>query len=108
MIDQKILEKIKSGAMVIVTEKIKDKEKERTSNFKGIVLMRKHGSETGATFTVRSVVDGIGVEKAYPINSPIISSVKILSSPKKVKKSKLYFLRNVSKKRSRQKIGIAA
>ena len=105
--DKEILSQIKSGALVIVTERIKEKDKERQSNFKGVVLARKHGAGQSATFTVRAVVDGVGVEKVYPINSPIIAGVKIVSTPKKVRRSKLYFLRNVSKKQSRKKIGLA-
>jgi len=98
--DKEILDKIKPGAMVSVQD--------RFGTFAGIVLARKHGNEIGATFTVRSTVAGVGVEKIYPINSPNILKVKILSSPKKVHRSKLYFLRNISKKKSRQKIGVAA
>lgn len=108
MITKEISDKIKSGALVAVVEKIKEGEKERQSQFKGVVLARKHGDEKGATFTVRSVVDGVGVEKVYPIQSPSIVSVKVLSSPKKVGRSKLYYLRKVSKKKSRQKIGVTA
>lgn len=105
---EEILAKIKPGAMIRVSELIKEGDKERISNFKGIVIARKHGKETGATFTVRATLSGVGVEKVYPINSPLISKVEIISSPKKVKRAKLYFLRKVSKKVSRQKIGIAA
>lgn len=108
MIDVEILKQIKSGAMVKVSETIKEGEKERISNFKGVIISRKHGKEAGATFTVRATVDGVGVEKIYPINSPVIAKVEILSSPKKVHRSKLYFLRGISKKKSRQKIGVAA
>ncbi|MEE8131550.1 MAG: 50S ribosomal protein L19 [Candidatus Paceibacterota bacterium] len=108
MIKEEILEKIKSGAMVRVSEKIKEGEKERTSRFKGLVISRKHGNETGATFTVRSTVADVGVEKTYPIHSPIIGKVEIISSPKKVHRSKLYFVRKLSKKKSRKKIGVAA
>lgn len=108
MINEKTLEQIKPGAQVIVTERLREKEKERQSQFKGIVLARKHGSQQGATFTVRSVVDGVGVEKIYPIYSPNIVSVKIMSSPKKIHRAKLYYLRGVSKKKSRQKIGVVA
>ena len=106
MIQKEILDQIKSGASIIVTECIKEGNKERTSNFKGIVLARKHGNQAGATFTVRAQVDAVGVEKVYPINSPIISAVKIVSSPKKIKRSKLYFVRDISKKKSRKKIGL--
>ena len=106
--DKEILEQIKPGAVVRVSERIKEKDKERISKFKGVVLARKHGKETGATFTVRATFGDVAVEKVYPINSPIIAKVEILSSPKKVHRSKLYFLRKVSKKVSRQKIGVAA
>jgi large subunit ribosomal protein L19 len=106
--DKAILDQIKPGALVQVTERIKEKDKERQTNFKGVVLARKHGSTLGATFTVRSVVDMVGVEKVYPINSPLIAAVKVISTPKKIKRSKLYFLRTVSKKKSRQKVGVVA
>lgn len=104
---KELMDQIKSGAQVAVTERIREKDKERTSVFKGIVLARKHGSQKGATFTVRSMVGGVGVEKVYPFNSPNIASVKVISSPKKVGRSKLYYVRTVSKKKSRQKIGVA-
>lgn len=102
------MDKIKPGAMVTVSERIKEGGKERTSNFKGVVIARKHGKEPGATFTVRATVGGVGVEKVYPINSPIIAKVRVISSPKKVHRAKLYFLRKISKKKSREKIGVAA
>ena len=108
MIDKEILNKIKSGAVVRVSERIKEGDKERIGNFKGVVISRKHGNEPGATFTVRAELSGVGVEKIYPINSPMIAKVEILSSPKKIHRAKLYFLRKVSKKVSRQKIGVAA
>lgn len=105
---EEILKQIKSGAVVRVWEKIKEGDKERQSAFKGVVISRKHGKEAGATFTVRAYVAGVGVEKIFPINMPSIVKVEILSSPKKIHKSKLYFLRHISKKVSRQKIGVAA
>ena len=108
MIKEDILSKIKPGAMVRVSERIKEGDKERISNFKGLVIARKHGNETGATFMVRATVAGVGVEKIYPINSPVISKVEIISSPKKVHRAKLYFLRKLSKKKSFKKIGVAA
>ena len=108
MIPEDILAKIKSGAVVRVSEIIKEGDKERISNFKGVVIARKHGQEIGATFTVRADLGGVGVEKVYPINSPAIAKVEILSSPKKIHRAKLYFLRKISKKVSRQKIGVAA
>jgi large subunit ribosomal protein L19 len=97
MIQEEILKQIKPGATISVQDKF--------GAFQGIVLSRKHGREVGATFTVRATVAGVGVEKIYPINSPNIVKVKILSSPKKIHRSKFYFLRKLSKKKIRQKIG---
>ncbi len=104
--DKKILEEIKPGARIKVWEKIKEGGKERQSPFEGIVLARKHGSEGGATFTVRAVLQGVGVEKVYPVYSPTISKVKILSSPKKVRRAKLYYLRTLPPKKVREKLKI--
>jgi large subunit ribosomal protein L19 len=103
--DQEIMKKIKAGATVRVHERIKDGDKEREALFEGLVLARKHGSEIGATFTVRATVAGVGMEKVYPIHSPTIVKVDILSSPKKVHRSKLYYIRDLSKKEIRQKVG---
>jgi large subunit ribosomal protein L19 len=104
MLKKEILEKIKPGAKVRVWEKIKEGDKERQSPFEGIVLARKHGNEPGATFTVRAVLQGIGVEKIYPIHSPTIAKVDILSSPRKVHRAKLYYLRSLSSKKVREKV----
>ena len=106
MINENILEKIKPGAQIKVVEAIKDGNKIRQSTFKGIVLARKHGKEIGATFTVRAVIAGEGVEKVYPIYSPKISKVEIISSPKKPSRAKLYYLRDLSPKQIRQKLGV--
>ena len=105
----------KAGDTVSVRSKILDEKdlakgktsKYRLQTFEGIVLARKHGKEIGATFTVRANLGGVGVEKVYPINSPVIAKVEILSSPKKVHRSKLYFIRKISQKVSREKIGVA-
>lgn len=107
MISAEVLPKIKSGANVRVWEKIKEGDKERISKFEGLVLARKHGSEKGATFTVRATVAGVGVEKVYPIYSPRIEKVEVLNSPRKVSRSKLYYIRELSKRETRQKLGTA-
>jgi len=99
MINKEILSKIKAGAEVKVYEK-------SGSVFHGVVLARKHGSETGSTFTVRTTLSEVGVEKVYPINSPTINKVEIINSPRKVHRSKLYYLRGISKKKTRQKLGV--
>lgn len=107
MISAEVLMKIKPGATVRVWEKTKEGDKERVSRFEGLVLARKHGSEKGATFTVRATVAGVGVEKIYPIYSPRIEKIDIINSPKKVSRAKLYYVRDLSKKQTRQKLGSA-
>lgn len=102
--DAAIMEQIKPGAKVRVWERIKEKDKERQSAFEGIVLARKHGKEAGASFTVRATLSDIGVEKAYPIHSPMIAKVEIISSPKKVHRSKLYYLRGFSARKTRERM----
>ncbi|MDP1706724.1 MAG: 50S ribosomal protein L19 [bacterium] len=104
MINQETMARIKPGARVRVWERIKEKTKERQGTFEGLVLARKHGKEMGATFTVRSVVDDVGVEKVYPFNSPNVVKVEILSSPKKIHRAKLYYLRTLSNKKVREKM----
>lgn len=99
MISGEILKKIKPGAKVKVYE--------GKTPFTGLVIARKHGSEPGATFTVRTVLAGVGVEKVYPIHSPAIVKLEVVSSPKKVHRSKLYFVRTVSGAKIRQKLDVS-
>ncbi|PIP29742.1 50S ribosomal protein L19 [Candidatus Jorgensenbacteria bacterium CG10_big_fil_rev_8_21_14_0_10_54_38] len=102
--DADTMKKIKPGAQVRVWERIKEGEKERQSAFEGIVIARKHGSEAGASFTVRAVLSAVGVEKVYPIHSPMIAKVEILSSPKKVHRAKLYYLRGFSSRKVKERL----
>jgi large subunit ribosomal protein L19 len=104
MIEDTIQSQIKPGSVVKVFEKVREGDKERITQFEGIVLARKHGNEPGATFTVRAVISNVGVEKIYPIHSPRITKVEVISAPKKVKRSKLYYLRTLSRKQVRQKL----
>lgn len=83
---------VKSGDTVRVHQKIQDKGKTRIQIFEGLVLARKHGDEPGATFTVRKVVDGIGVEKIFPLYSPLIDKIEIVRRSK-VRRAKLYYIR---------------
>ena len=84
-------------------EKDKIKEKTRTQAFEGLVLARKHGSEPGATFTVRKVIDGIGVEKIFPLYAPSIEKVEILRRSK-VRRAKLYHIRKKAAKEIRREM----
>jgi len=83
---------IKAGDTIRVWQKIQEKGKIRLQAFEGIVLARKHGSEAGATFTVRRVVDGIGVEKIFPLYSPVIDKIEIVKRVR-TRRAKLYYIR---------------
>jgi large subunit ribosomal protein L19 len=74
-------------------------EKERVQPFEGVVVS-KRGELSGATFTVRRVSFGIGVERIFPVNSPMISSIEILQAGR-VRRSKLYYLRALKGKAAR-------
>jgi large subunit ribosomal protein L19 len=84
---------IKAGDTIRVHQKIQDKGKTRVQIFEGLVLARKHGTEPGATFTVRKVASGVGVEKIYPLYSPMIDKLEIVKRSK-VRRAKLYFIRD--------------
>src|SRR3989344_6329173 len=69
-------------------------EGSRVQIFEGVVIARQHGKEPGATFTVRKIATGgVGVEKIFPLYSPLIKNVETVSRPK-VRRAKLYFLRD--------------
>lgn len=96
---------IRSGMQIRVHEKIKEGDKDRIQVFEGVVLARKHGKGINATITVRSVVAGVGVEKVWPLHSPKIAKIEILRTPT-VRRSKLYFLRDLSPKKTRKKLSV--
>lgn len=68
----------KAGDTVRVKSKIIEKGKTRLQAFEGLVLARKHGGEAGATFTVRKVSNGVGVERIFPLYSPNIEAIETL------------------------------
>lgn len=83
---------IRPGDTVRVHQKVVEKGKTRLQVFEGLVLAVKHGTEAGATFTVRATMSGIGVEKIFPLYSPVIDKIEIVRRSK-VRRSKLYFIR---------------
>ena len=83
---------IKAGDTVRVWVKIEEKGKTRLQAFEGLVLARKHGNEAGATFTVRKIASGVGVERIFPLYSPMIDKIEIVKRAR-VRRSKLYFIR---------------
>lgn len=101
------------GDTVRIFQKIKDTSKkgkssggqegkEKFQTFEGVVLARKHGKEMGASITVRKVIDGIGVERIFPLHLPTIEKIEILKRGK-VRRAKLYYLRTAKGKKARLK-----
>lgn len=85
-----------------VWQKIVEKGKTRLQAFEGLVLARKHGKEAGATFTVRRVASGVGVEKIFPLYSPMVDKIEVLKRSK-IRRAKLYHIREkAAKEVSRQ------
>ncbi len=107
---------IRAGDTVRVTQNIVDikkgrgtdkKEKTiksaRTQDFEGLVIAVKHGTEAGASFTVRAVLSGVGVEKSFPLYSPMIDSIEIIKRSN-VRRAKLYFIREKAAKAVRRQL----
>ena len=91
----------KSGDTVKVHARIKEGDKERIQVFQGVVIRKRNG-KTGATFTVRKVSYGIGVERIFPLHSPAIDKIEIVTRGK-VRQGRLYYLRNLRGKAARIK-----
>ncbi len=95
---------MRAGDTVKVFQKIKDAAgKVRTQAFEGLVLARKHGTEAGATFTVRRVTGGFGVEKIFPLYSPMIEKIDVLKRSK-IRRSKLYNVRDKAIKQANKRM----
>jgi large subunit ribosomal protein L19 len=97
---QKIVE-LKKGKGADKKEKITKNVRKQT--FEGLVLSVKHGTESGAMFTVRAVMSGVGVEKTFPLYTPSIDSIEIVKRSK-VRRAKLYFIREIATKAVRRQL----
>jgi large subunit ribosomal protein L19 len=90
-----------SGDTVKVHVKIREGEKERVQMFQGVVIKKTKGL-AGARFTVRKISGGIGVERIFPLNSPALDKIEVITRGR-VRRSKLYYLRNLRGKAARIK-----
>lgn len=99
---RKDLPDIKPGDTILVHQKIKEGDKERIQIFEGLVIAKKHGKGISSMITVRKVVEGIGVERIFPIHSPLIAKIEVAKRGK-VRRSKLYYLRTAKGKKARLK-----
>jgi len=90
------------GDTVKIAVRVVEGEKERIQNFQGVVIARR-GSGINETFRVRKISNGVGVERIFPIHSPIIQSLEVVKRGS-VRRAKLYYLRGMSDKKIRQKL----
>ncbi len=90
------------GDTLLVEVRIKEGDKERLQPFEGVVI-KKRGSGIRGTFTMRKISYGVGVERIFPVNSPMLESVKVLTKGK-VRRAKLYYLRELKGKAARIKV----
>ena len=97
--DSKKIPDFKPGDILSINVNVKEGQKVRQQLFKGTVIARK-GSGVGETITVRKISNGIGVERIFPLHSPSIASIKV-NKVNRVRKAKLYYLRNLSGKAAR-------
>mgnify|MGYP000942104811 CR=1 FL=1 len=94
---------VRVGDTVRVHVKIVEKGKTRTQMFEGLVIARKHGTEAGATFTVRKISHGVGVERIFPLYAPSIEKIEIIRRAR-VRRAKLYFIRDQVSRAIRRKM----
>ncbi|WP_144683827.1 50S ribosomal protein L19 [Desulfobotulus alkaliphilus] len=91
-----------AGDTVNVHVKIKEGDKQRIQIFKGVVICRKRGNLPQASFTVRKISGGVGVERVFPLHSPAIDKIEVVTRGR-VRRAKIYYLRNLRGKAARIK-----
>jgi large subunit ribosomal protein L19 len=94
---------LQAGDTVRVHQKITEGDKSRIQIFEGLLIGRKHGNEAGGTFTVRKVIDGVGVERIFPFYSPNIDKIEVVRKSK-TRRAKLYNVREKAAKEIRRKM----
>jgi len=92
----------KAGDTINVHVKIKEGAKERIQQFQGVVIQRRGGNSNGETFTVRKISNGVGVERIFPLLSPIIEKIEV-NKRGKVRRAKLYYMKGRQGKAARIK-----
>jgi large subunit ribosomal protein L19 len=98
----KEIPEIRPGYVIRVHQKVKEGDKERIQIFEGLVIACKHGRGVNGTITVRKISQGIGVERIFPLHSPIIEKIEVVKKHK-VRRAKLYYIRHKTAKEARLK-----
>lgn len=94
--------KFKAGDTITVTYRIKEGDKDRLQNFRGVVIQISGATPLTKTFTVRKVASGVGVERIFPYESPFIDKIE-LNKVGKVRRARIFYLRNLAGKKARIK-----
>ncbi len=98
------------GDQIVVAVRVIEGDKERVQNYQGIVIARR-GAGLNETFRVRKISNGVGVERVFPVHSPIIQSISIVTEGS-VRRAKLYYLRGMTERqmrsRTRKKVSVSA
>ena len=97
----KTIPPFRSGDTLRVNVRVKEGEKERLQAFEGVCISRR-GAGVSETFTVRKISNGVGVERIFPVHSPMLSEITVVRRGR-VRRAKLFFLRNVTGKSARIK-----
>ena len=92
----------KAGDTITVTYRIKEGDKERLQNFRGVVIQISGASPYTKTFTIRKISNGVGVERIFPFESPFIDKIE-LNKVGKVRRARIFYLRNLTGKKARIK-----
>jgi large subunit ribosomal protein L19 len=93
---------LQAGDIVKVYQKNLDKEGGKPQIFEGLILAKKHGQGLKATITVRKEIKGIGVERIFPLHSPLVEKIEVVKKGK-IRRAKLYYLRGAQGKKKRIK-----
>ena len=105
IVTQQVKEKVTDAWQrdtVRVHQKVKERDKQRIQVFEGVVLARKHGKGLSATVTVRKVSQSVGVERIFPLHAPFVQKIEVVKRAK-VRRAKLYYLREAKGKKARLK-----
>lgn len=97
--NKKTLPSFKAGDTITVHYKIKEGDKERVQQYQGVVIQRR-GEGASASFTVRKISNGVGVERVFPVNSSFIDKIEV-NKEGVVRRSRIYYIRNAKGKKAR-------
>jgi len=100
---RKDIPEMSPGDTIKVFEKVPGEGKKKSQTFEGILISQKHGRGINATFTLRAIIGNVGVEKTFPLHSPLIEKIKVIKEGK-ARRAKLYYLRAKAQRAIRKKL----